>query len=153
MTEAAPIAAPDPPFTFSRRARSRVGLITLTLVWATLLAAWALLDAAPAIIGFLGLFTLPIVWDLWRDPQSGLSLSETELSWYSGRRQVTLEPHEISYVRLDTRLDFSVRATAVLRTGRKIRVPFESTPPHQAFEDALTACGIATQRHHFTLMQ
>ena len=60
---------------------------------------------------------------------------------------------EIDHFRLDTRLDFSVRATVVLRSGRKIRLPFEATPPHQAFEDALTARGVTVKRFHFQLLQ
>ncbi len=56
-------------------------------------------------------------------------------------------------VLLDTRLDFSVRASVVLADGgRKIRLPYESTPPHKALEAALLARGIAVQRHHFSLI-
>jgi hypothetical protein len=47
----------------------------------------------------------------------------------------------------------SVRATVVLKTGRKIKLPFEATPPHRALETALHARGITTERHHFTLIQ
>tara|TARA_R110002049_G_scaffold23545_2_gene83224 strand:- start:35657 stop:36091 length:435 start_codon:yes stop_codon:yes gene_type:complete len=140
-------------FTYHRSARSPATFITLALTLAALGALWLWLDAALWIVGFLTLFTLPALWDIITNPQSGLTLDDHRLAWFSGNRHARLRHGEIDHIRLDTRLDFSVRATAVLTTGRKLRLPFESTPPHQAFEKALTARGIATQRHHFTLMQ
>ena len=56
----------------------------------------------------------------------------------AAQRDALVALTEVDHIRLDTRLDFSVRASIVLPNGRKIRVPFEATPPHQAFEDALT---------------
>ena len=141
------------PFVFEQQARNMRNLVIVLGVWAILFVAWVWLEAAPWIIAFLAAFTLPALYDLIRNPRSGLRLDSTTLTWFSGRRQGTLELSEIDHIRLDTRLDFSVRVTAVLTTGRKIRLPFESTPPHQAFEDALTARGVKTQRHHFQLMQ
>lgn len=138
---------------FRRSARNRGTVITLGVIWVVLLAALLMLDAAWWIIAFLGAFTLPALWDLARDTQSGLDLSETDLSWFTGRRSAEIALEDIDHMRLDTRLDFSVRATAVLKTGRKVRLPFECTPPHQAFEDALSALGIQVRRTHFQLRQ
>ena len=118
-------------FIFEQQARSRRTLVIVLGVWTVLIAAWVWLDAA--------------WWIMALDAQT--------LSWFSGRRQGALEVSEIEHIRLDTRLDFSVRVTAVLTTGRKIRLPFESTPPHQTFENALLARGVKTQRHHFQLLQ
>lgn len=140
-------------FVFDQQARSRRTLLIVVGVWAVLSAAWVWLEAAPWIVAFLAAFTLPAVYDLIRNPKAGLTLNAQTLSWFSGRRHGALELSEIELVRLDTRLDFSVRITAVLTSGRKIRLPFESTPPHQAFEDALKAQGVKTQRHHFQLLQ
>ena len=142
-----------PPLVFEVQARNPRTLIALLAVWATLAALWFWLDAAPWILGFLAVFTLPALYDLLANPVSGLRLDADTLSWHSGRRHADLALSEIDHMRLDTRLDFSVRATAVLTTGRKIRLPFECTPPHQAFEAALNAHGIKTQRHHFQLLQ
>ncbi len=141
------------PFVFEYQARNRKTLITVCAVWAALFAAWLWLDAAPWIIAFLGAFTLPALYDLVANPASGLSLNAETLSWFSGRRHAELEISEIDRIRLDTRLDFSVRVTAVLKSGRKIRLPFEATPPHVAFEETLNAQGIKTERHHFQLIQ
>ncbi|MBM1632456.1 hypothetical protein JQV27_06410 [Sulfitobacter mediterraneus] len=138
---------------FRRSARNRSTLITLAVIWLVLLAALLMLEAAWWIIAFLGAFTLPALWDLVRDTQSGLDLSETDLRWFTGRRSAEIALEDIDHMRLDTRLDFSVRATAVLKTGRKIRLPFECTPPHQDFEDALTAQGLKVRRTHFQLRQ
>jgi len=142
-----------PPFVFERAARSTTTALVLLGVWAALLAAWVWLEAAGWIIGLLGLFTLPAVFDLSRNPQSGLQLDARTLRWHSGRRSAEVTLEEIAHIRLDTRLDFSVRASVVLRTGRTVRLPFESTPPHQAFEDALNARGVKTMRFHFQLLQ
>ena len=141
------------PFVFDQQARSRKTLLIVVSIWVALVAAWIWLDAALWIVAFLAAFTLPAVSDLIRNPLSGLTLNNQTLSWFSGRRNGTLELSEIDHIRLDTRLDFLVRVTAVLTTGRKIRLPFESTPPHQAFQNALEARGVKTQRHHFQLLQ
>jgi hypothetical protein len=141
------------PFVFEQHARNRKTLLIVVGVWGLLLAALVWLDAAPWIVVFLWAFTLPAVYDLIRNPKAGLHLDAQTLSWFSGRREGEIELTEIAHIRLDTRLDFSVRVTAVLTTGRKIRLPFECTPPHQAFEDALAAQGVKTERHHFQLLQ
>ena len=140
-------------FTYNRQGRSWRLAAVLIATWGALLYLWAALDAAPWILGFLALFTLPGLSDLIRNPSTGLSLGGGSLRWHSGRRRAEIPLKEIDHVRLDTRLDFSVRATAVLKRGRRIRLPFESTPPHLAFEEALKDHGVRTERHHFTLMQ
>jgi hypothetical protein len=142
-----------PRFTFERSARTVSTAVVVALVWVVMMAAWFWLDAATWIVAIFALFTLPALIDLTRNPQSGLRLGADTLSWHSGRHSAEIAVQEIEHVRLDTRLDFSVRASVVLRTGRKVRLPFESTPPHQEFEDALTAAGIKTKRFHFHLFQ
>lgn len=141
------------PFAFERSGRSYGGAVVVIVVWIALAAAWIWLEAATWIILLIALFTLPAVIDILRNPVSGLQLSADALSWYSGRRSAEVALNEIEHVRLDTRLDFSVRASVVLQTGRRIRLPFESTPPHQAFEDALVARDIKVLRFHFQLFQ
>ncbi|MFC6638555.1 hypothetical protein GV827_01505 [Sulfitobacter sp. JBTF-M27] len=140
-------------FTYHRQGRSlRAGLIVLA-IWLALAGAYFVLDAALWIVGFLAFFTLPALWDLYRNPPSGLTLTDQEIRWFTGKRTAQVALEEIERVRLDTRLDFSVRVTLVLQTGAKIRLPFEATPPHQALEDALNAHGLTTRRTHFQLMQ
>ena len=140
-------------FTYRRRARSRTALLLLPMIWAALTAAWLWLDASGWIIGLLGLFTLPALWEVFSYPASGLTLDQNSLSWFTGKRDAKIALAQVDRVRLDTRLDMSVRATVILRTGRKIKLPFEATPPHRSLEAALQARGVATERHHFTLIQ
>lgn len=141
------------PFTFARAGRSMAAMVVVGVVWAVLVAAWLWLDAAWWIVLGLGVFTLPALYDLALNPMAGLTLDDTELRWQSGARHVTLDLSEIDHMRLDTRLDFSVRATAMLRSGQKVRLPFEATPPHAAFETALEARGLRVKRYHFQLLQ
>ncbi len=142
-----------PELTYRAQGRSLRTGITVLGIWIALITLWIGLDAAPWIMAFLALFTLPALWDLITDPPSGLTLDATTLTWFTGKRRAIVQLDEIDQIRLDTRLDFSVRATLVLNTGRKIRLPFEATPPDQLFEDALTARGLKTRRTHFQLMQ
>ncbi len=140
-------------FTYQRQARNRATGIVLFGMWGALLAAWVFFHAAPLVVGVLGLCTLPALWDLVINPSAGLKLSDHTLSWHSGNRTGQVALAEIDRIRVDTRLDFSVRATVILRSGRKIRLPFEATPPHHSFDAALSARSVKTERHHFSLRQ
>ncbi|MCV3273921.1 hypothetical protein [Roseobacter sinensis] len=140
------------PFTYHRQGRSRITLCSLLAVWAALLLAIIAVDAAPWLMAIIALFTLPAVWELLTNPAAGLRMDARGITWFSGKREVDVSWNEVDHIRLDTRLDFSVRATAVLRGGRKLRLPYEATPPHQAFEAALQDLGVRTERHHFSLV-
>lgn len=141
------------PFEFRRRAsRRRLGLVLLG-VWGTLTAAYLFLDAAPWVLIPFALLSLPALIDFLRLPRYALTLDDTALRWSSGRIAGEVPLAELSHMRLDTRLDFTVRASAVLVTGRKVRLPYEVTPPHKQFEEVLQDHRIKVERHHFTLMQ
>lgn len=139
-------------YAFDRRGRNRSTLVVLIAVWALLLSAWLWLEAATWLMPLLALPTLPALWEVIANPAAGLRLTDSHLRWFSGRRDAEVALAQIDHIRLDTRLDLSVRATVVLRTGRKLRLPFEATPPHRSFEDALTARGVKVLRHHFMLV-
>ena len=138
-------------FVFTRRARSWQAVAAVGAVWAALLAALVLLDAAWWLMALLALPTLPALYDLWADPSAGLRLEAGRLDWHSGRRSGTLPLAEIDRMRFDTRWDFTVKVSALLHGGRRVRLPQESLPPHRAFEAALTARGVAVERHHFAI--
>ncbi|MGB3246991.1 MAG: hypothetical protein WBB25_20855 [Sulfitobacter sp.] len=142
-----------PAYRYRRPPRRFVTTVIVVLVLAALLAAWLWFEAAVWLVIALALFTLPALYDIAMDPAAGLDLDADAVHWFSGRREAEVAVSEIDHIRLDTRLDFSVRASVVLRTGRKIRLPFEATPPHAEFENALNAAGIKTMRHHFQLIQ
>lgn len=139
-------------FQFHREGRNKATLYAVVAVWAGLFAAYLLVDAAPWILAAIGLFTLPALWDLYKNPSSGLTFTPDALTWFTGARNASVAWREIDRVRLDTRLDFSVRASAVLHSGRKIRLPYECTPPDELLEAALNARGVRTERHHFSLI-
>jgi hypothetical protein len=125
-------------------------LLAVVGIWTALAAAIVVFGAALWLMALLAFGTLPALWDLWRNPMAGLTLDDAVLRWFSGKRHAEVAFPEIDLVRFDTRLDFSVRATVILRTGRKLRLPFEATPPHLDFEAALVARGLKTERHHFS---
>ena len=139
-------------YRFRRQGRNYATLYAVAGIWAVLILAIVLVDAAAWLMALIALVTLPALWDLLMNPPAGLDLTANDLSWFSGRRQATLARGEIERMRFDTRLDFSVRATAILTTGRKVRLPYECTPPHEVFEAALNAQGIRVERHHFSLI-
>lgn len=139
-------------FSFRREGRNRATLLAVAGVWFGLIAAVILVDAAVWLMAAIGAFTLPALWDLYRNPASGLDFKPEALTWFTGSKDASVSWSEIDRVRLDTRLDFSVRASAVLHSGRKVRIPYECTPPHAVLEAALNARGVRTERHHFSLI-
>ena len=141
------------PFTYKRQGRSPIAAMVVALVWLCLIAAYFYLEASPWVLAVLALFTLPAAVDFARNPESGMSLCTHTLRWHTGPRTGEIAFTEIDRIRMDTRLDLSVRVTVVLKSGRKIRLPFESTPPHKAFEDALKERGLPVERYHFQLIQ
>jgi len=140
------------PYAYETTGRNRATLVTLALIWVAIALAIWLLNAALWMMAILGAFTLPALYDLITARRSGLNLSSDGLTWFSGQRKGTITWDQISHIRLDTRLDLSVRTTAMLITGRKVRLPLEATPPADAFEKTLTDRGIKVERHHFSLM-
>lgn len=137
-------------FVFLRQGRSRRMMAVLILVYATLAGLIIMVDAAWWVIGLLAIPTLPALWDLWRNPSAGVQLGETKLAWHSGRRSGAIDLAEIDHMRFDTRWDFSVRVSAVLKGGKRVHLPFESTPPHRDFETAFQDRGIQVKRNHFS---
>ena len=140
------------PFEFVNRGRNRRTVFVLVLIYAALLAAVVFLQAAWWIAVLLALVTLPALWDLWSDRTAGLRLDGDGLHWYAGRRRASMALHEIDHMRFDTRLDFSVRVSAVQADRRRVRLPYEALPPHKALEAAFQGRGIRVERHHFSLL-
>ena len=140
------------PYSYETSGRNRKTLIALVIVWALIVMAVLIIDASLWLAGLIGLCTLPAVYDLIAGRRSGVSLSTEGLRWFAGKRTGEITWDKISHMRLDTRLDFSVRASAVLVSGRKVRLPLEATPKADIFEAELTARNIKVERHHFSLL-
>jgi hypothetical protein len=144
-----PLPAAD--YRFRRQGRS-LALALALAAWLLALAALAIFAQASLwLIALLGLPTLPGLYELGKNPQSGLDLTEDRLSWFTGSLQGAVPVSQIARLRLDTRLDLSVRATLVLTSGDKLRLPQPATPPVEALTQALDARGIPHERHHFSL--
>jgi len=139
------------PFSFTRQGRAPRTVAILIGVYTLLLAAVLLVEAAWWLMAILALPTLPALWDLYADPSAGVRLGDRRLDWHSGRRTGTLDLSEIDVMRFDTRWDFSVRVTAMLKDGKRVRLPYDTLPPHREFEAALTARDVKVVRHHFVI--
>ena len=138
-------------FTYSRYGRRPAVAVTVGVIWVALGAAWILFNATLWILAPLALVTLPAIWDFVQNPVSGLTLSERDLVWHTGRVEGRVRLREVDFVRFDTRLDFSVRVTLVLTGDKRVRLPYECLPPHRDFEAALQARNLKVERHHFTV--
>ena len=102
-------------------------------------------------MALLALTTLPALYDLVTNRQSGLTLTDHAITWHSGPREGHTDLTEIDRLRLDTRWDLSIRATILLKTGKKIRLPYESLPPHRTLEAEAKTRGLTVERHHFSV--
>lgn len=138
-------------FAFERHGRSIHAILILACVYAALIFAVVLIDAAWWLMALLALLTLPALRDVIADPAAGLRLDESGLEWFSGRRRGHAALTEIDKILLDTRWDLSVRATLLLHGGKRIRLPQESLPPHRQLEAEASHRGLTVERHHFSV--
>jgi hypothetical protein len=141
----------EPAFTFLRHACSWRVAVVLACIYAGVAALLIRFNAVWWIAAGLVAVTLPALVDLATGARAGMRLDHDTLGWFTGRRHGTLALAEIEKMRFDTRWDFSVRVTAELPDGKRVRLPQEAMPPHRAFEAELQARGVAVERHHFTV--
>ncbi|WP_127116191.1 hypothetical protein [Shimia sediminis] len=100
----------------------------------------------------LGLFAVPAAIDLLRNPVTDFELNAQNIRWKNSGQEAELPLSRIQRARFDTRWDFSVRVTLILRDSSKLRIPQDVTPPHQTLEQAFKDRDIATERHHFRVV-
>ena len=136
------------PFRFERSARGRRALALIGTALATI-AALILLGGAWWITAALALLTLPAVIEAVRDARATLALDDHAFAWSSGRRAQSVPLPRIAEVRLATTLDFSQRASVLLDTGQRLRIPPECLPPGRALDACLAARGIPHRRSLF----
>lgn len=139
-------------YRYHAAARSPRTLIALGAWWAGLIGCYLFLDASMWILMPLALVTLPALYEIGKGAVATLEIDNSEFRWTSGSRGVRLPRAEVARVRLDTRLDFSLRMSLVLHNGKKVRLPYECVPPRKSLEAELTARQIEIERHHFSLM-
>ncbi len=136
-------------FSFTRQNRNPRVVILLICIYAVLIGLIIFLNAAWWLMALLALATLPAVWDIVKDTSAGVELTGEKLRWFTGQRSGGLDLSEVDRFRFDTRWDFSVRVSAVLKSDKRLRLPDESLPPHKEFEDVLQQAGFTVERHHF----
>lgn len=137
-------------FEYRTSGRNRRTVAALFVFYCVLIGLIVVVQAAPWLMALLALVTLPALWDLYSNRSAGLSLDDARLSWYTGRRSAEIALAEIDHMRFDTRLDFSVRVSAVLHNEKRIRLPYEALPAHRVLEAAFEARNVRVERHHFT---
>ena len=140
------------PFEFARTARTRTTALVVGGIWVLVLVAIVTLNASPVLMALVILFTAPALYDLISNRASGMRLDAEGLHWFTGKRTGDITWEKIDHLRLDTRLDFSVRLSAILTSGRRIRLPMEVIPKADILENALTEREITFRRHHFSLL-
>ena len=142
---------PTAPYNHQHHGRSPTHFVALAGAWAVLAGLWVGVGAAPWVVALLGMATLPLVWDIARNPQQWLRLDHRGLAWQGLGGQQHIALAEIDHVRLDRRFDFSMRITIVPKAGPRLRLPPGLAPPADALQSALQAHGISCQRHPFSL--
>jgi hypothetical protein len=139
-------------FHFTRAARTPRAIGAVALWWAILLILYLVLNAAPLIVLILALFSVPALIDIGAGNTAGLEITDKDIRWHSGKRSGSLPRGQLASVRLDTRLDLTLRMTLLTHQGGKVRLPYECVPKAAVIEPALTSQDIRYERHHFTLL-
>ncbi|MGB7317785.1 MAG: hypothetical protein WBC85_07445, partial [Planktotalea sp.] len=111
-------------FHFERRARSPRAIFFIALWWAAIALLHFAIQANPWILLLLALVSLPAIYDLGANASAILTIDAQHIAWRSGQRGATCPRAQLQKVRLDTRLDFSLRMTLIPHQGRKIRLPY-----------------------------
>ncbi|MGR3493268.1 MAG: hypothetical protein ACU0DW_14510, partial [Shimia sp.] len=78
-------------------------------------------------------------------------ITETELGFDVPGQSARLAHADIEKLTADTRLDLSLRLTAWLTTGEKVRIPPQATPPKQDFLSLTSSIPLKVVRRHFIL--
>ncbi len=143
---------PQSDFEFNRHNRDGRTVAILIIIYSGLAGLVVFLDAAIWVITLLALATLPALLDVIHDTTAGVALEGAELRWHSGKRHGQINLAEVEKFRFDTRWDFTVRVSAVLKSGKKLRLPTESLPNHRELETLLINAGCTVERHHFRVL-
>lgn len=131
-------------------ARSPRAVLGLVSAWAILAGGWLWLDAETWIVAGLGLFTLPLLWELITGKVARLVLDDTKLTWQSGTSTGHIALTRIDHLRLDRRFDGSLRLSVQLDDGSRQRLPPDCVPPGPKLEEAATRAGLRLERHPFS---
>ena len=137
-------------FRYQRPARRPAGYGMVGVGLALLVAFIFVIDAHPLLIAVTALAIAPALYDLIRGTTATLSLDDTRIAWTTGSRRGEVPLSQIDTARLATTLDFSQRATLILKDGTKLRLPPESLPPGRILDIECEKRGIAHRRSLFS---
>ncbi|WP_296417172.1 hypothetical protein [Pseudooctadecabacter sp.] len=135
-------------YLWTRQGRRPATLFVLAITWIGAAAVWAVFDAAWFVLAVPLLASVPVLWDVIRNPELRLEVWEGRILWVSGLQSG--DSASIEKVRLDRRFDGGLRITLIHSDTAHTRLPPDITPPADAFETALTAAGISAERHPFS---
>ncbi len=139
-------------FTFQRASRGPRAVGFVVLWWLVIFALYAFLNGSWVILAILALCSVPALLDIYRGTSAALQITAKDIQCRSGKRAGSLARRQLKSVKLDTRLDLSLRMTLLTYQGEKLRLPYECIPKASDIEAALKAQDILYERHHFTLM-
>lgn len=120
------------------------------LALALVLYIW--LEASLWVVIALGAVSLPALWDFLSARPSVLRVEDGALIWRSGTRHDHIPLNQIARLRLERRLDLSLRVRLILTDGRRLTLPPDCTPRAAALEAALTDTDITVERSSFSFV-
>lgn len=140
------------PFVFHQSSRTLRTALILLLVWLALATLWLAVDAALWIVALLAAATLPALYDFVKARRAELMLDRSGLRWRSEAMSGEVPMAQIARVRLETRLDLSIRVRVMTVAGKRVTLPQDCVPPVEHLQAALDSYGIPHARHHFALL-
>lgn len=134
------------------QARNPRALLILAVLWALILFAWTVLDAAPWIVVLAALALVPALFEVGRNTTARFTLTDRGIDWETAGQQARVARDDIARLQLDTRLDLTLRATLWRTDGTRLRIPPQATPPARLLLPALDAAGYDYTRRHFSFL-
>ena len=136
-------------YLYEPQARSLRAQVAIAVWAAGLVAMRVVIDAAWVVLALLALPLVPAIIEQLRNPRRWLRLTDKAVIWHDGFSEQEVLLSRIEEVRLDTRLDMSVRARLTLHSKTKLRLPPTVTPRSEILEAELQARGVKVSRQHF----
>lgn len=100
----------------------------------------------------VGVFLLPLAWDLITDRRTRLEITPDHVAWERPAGDAHLIASDIAKIDLRIRLDQSVKMQITLMSGAVRTAPPEALPDARTLEDALKSARYDVRRHPFALI-
>ena len=134
---------------YENSARSFKSLIILFCYFSFILILNYLIAAHIFVIIFLFLIVLPLAFDIGRNKKSGIKISNTEITWFSGNFKGQIYLSDISSVEFKNKLDLSYQIRLVDQNNNTILLPAEALPRINVLEKALKLYGVRVVNKKF----